>query len=75
MAALHRHEAAGFRNRGSIRQQQDGTRPFGQPCRNAWPAQQRLEFFTLLGGHGRDSLSLRLCHRNILVQQNLIPPP
>lgn len=75
MAALHLHEAAGLRNRGSIRQQQDGTRPFGQPRHNAWPPQQRVEFFTLLGGHGNDPLPLVLCHRNILVQELLILPP
>jgi hypothetical protein len=69
MAALHLHDAAGFRNRGSIRQQQNGTSSFSQPRRNAWPPQERLKFSPLLGRHGNDPSPLVLCHRNILVSR------
>ena len=68
MAALHLHDTARRRNRGPIRQKQDGTGPFRQPSRNAGPPQQGIEFFTLLGGYRNNPLVL--CHWNILVQEN-----
>jgi hypothetical protein len=70
MPTLHLNDPAGRRDRGSISQQQDGTRPFGQPGRNAWSPQHRLEFFTLLGRNRNNPLVL--CHWNVLVQENSI---
>jgi hypothetical protein len=67
MAALHLDNPAGCRNRGPIRQEQNGPRSFRQPSRNAGSPQQGLEFFTLLGCHRNKPLVL--CHWNILVQE------
>jgi hypothetical protein len=66
MAALHLNETPRRRNRGSIRQEQDGTRSFRQPSRNAWSPQQGIEFLTLLRGYRNNPMVL--CHWYILVQ-------
>jgi hypothetical protein len=69
MPALHLHEPAGRRDSGALGQKRDGPSPFGQPRRNTRTAQQGVQFFALLHGHGNDLLTLR--HRNILVQESL----
>jgi hypothetical protein len=67
MAALHLDDTARRRNRGPIRQEQDSTRAFRQPSRNAGPPQQGIEFFTLFGCYRNNPLVL--CHWNVLVQE------
>jgi hypothetical protein len=70
MTALHLDNTTRRRNRGPIRQKQDGTRPFRQPSRNAWSPQQGIEFLTLLGCYRNNPMVLG--HWNVLVQENLI---
>jgi hypothetical protein len=68
VAALHLHDAARLRNRGSVSQQYHRARPFCQSCCNTRPPQQRVEFFALLSSQGNNPACV-LCHGNILVQK------
>jgi hypothetical protein len=72
MAALHLDEATRRRDRIPIGQEQDRPRPLGHPRRNAWPPQQGLQFFSLIGGYRNDPLPTMRSHPNLLVQDSLV---